>query len=230
MWRVEQVIQHIVGFLSRLLDPVVAGVEWLDRLAVVQLGEVGMRAEWSDRVVAAAWSLSILLGLRLLRGWWRVVALALLALVVGRLYGMVPVPRCEAWRVGGGAVQLGVVFGAELGGAEGAEVGHGAGDAVVGPVPPGDAVEGFDDGLGEAKAEDAGGVADDDGEGGDVFGDDGAGADGGTGADGAAGEDDGGVADPDVVADGDGGGSAPVEEGRVVGAHGVGAAAVARRG
>lgn len=52
-------------------------------------------------------------------------------------------------------------------------------------------------------ANDAGGVAGDDGVGGDIFGDDGAGPDDGIVADGEAGEDGGVAADPDVVVDGD---------------------------
>lgn len=90
MWRVEQFIQHVVGLLSRLLDPVVAGIEWLDRLAVTQLEGAGVRVVWAERVVALAWFVSVLLMLRALQGWWRVLALLVLVLVLGRLYGIVP--------------------------------------------------------------------------------------------------------------------------------------------
>ena len=90
MWRVEQVIQHTVDILSRLLDPVVGAIEWFDRWTVRQLEGAGIRVEWADRVVAVTWFLSVLLALRMLQGWWRVLALLVIVLVLGRLYGLVP--------------------------------------------------------------------------------------------------------------------------------------------
>src|SRR5436305_5577499 len=72
-------------------------------------------------------------------------------------------------------------------------------------IPPFEPEKEFDRGRVEPVADELGGDAADDGVGGDVAGDDGAGADDRAIADRDAAADDGGSADPDVVADGDGG-------------------------
>src|SRR5947208_2784164 len=99
------------------------------------------------------------------------------------------------------ACLAGRVFVAKRLGAEGAEIVHGGADALMRPVPPGDREQPVDDFLREPPTQHAAGVADDDGEGWHVLGDDGAGADRRTGADRHARQHDGAVPDPDVMAE-----------------------------
>src|SRR3954471_20379733 len=101
------------------------------------------------------------------------------------------------------ACLAGRVFVAKRRGTEGAEIVHGIADAGVRPVPPGDREQALDHLVREPAPQDPAGIADHDGEGWHVLGDDRARADRRTGPDRHARKHDGAVPDPDVMAEDD---------------------------
>ena len=112
-----------------------------------------------------------------------------------------------------------------------AEIGQGAAQRLMVPVPPGQRREPVGDVFREAPLDDPRRISGDDGVGGDVLGDDGAGGDHGAGADAAARQHDGAVPDPDVMADMDVVPAPPCEEfGVVAFSRKVGAGAIGEVG
>ena len=81
---------NVLLAVSHLLDLLMFGLERVDRYLRAQLDGFGVRPGWQPAIITTGWVVLLLLVLRALDGWPRIVAIALTALVLAKLYGLLP--------------------------------------------------------------------------------------------------------------------------------------------
>lgn len=91
MDQVESVLRSVLVQLCRLLDPLIALLAQLEAAVRAQLTQFGVPYQWLGPIVAAAWVIVVFMLVRIVPGWLRMVVLLVVALVLLRIYGMLPV-------------------------------------------------------------------------------------------------------------------------------------------
>ncbi len=86
----EQAVQDLAALLSRLLDPVAIGVEVVNSIVKHQLAVFGMPLNWQATVIPSLWALVLLLTLRTLTGWARIVAIVVVVVSLTKIFGFLP--------------------------------------------------------------------------------------------------------------------------------------------
>ena len=90
MGSLESLLRRLMVQLSRLLDPLVDGLDRLHFAVEQQLMGVGVPAAWRSSVIAVLWAVVLLVVARWLTGWARAIFLVCVAVVLGRVYGFLP--------------------------------------------------------------------------------------------------------------------------------------------
>ena len=90
MYQVEKLLREIAIVLSRLLDPVLAGLDHLGSLIRRQFDQWGMPFQWQQPAVTALWVIALLLLLRAFDGWIRAVIVVVVAIFLLRAWGYIP--------------------------------------------------------------------------------------------------------------------------------------------
>lgn len=90
MDQIERSLRAVVLAVSNLLDPVLG---WLDRLHSIlrhQLSLARVPVDLHAGIIAALWVVVLFILFRILSGWLRVVMLVCTAVVVAKVYGLLP--------------------------------------------------------------------------------------------------------------------------------------------
>ena len=90
MEQVEKIIHDVAVGLSSALEPLMGGIERLNRAAELQLEATGLGGMWAPWVVALVWLLIVLMLLRVTFGWLRVIVLVCVVVVLAKFYGVMP--------------------------------------------------------------------------------------------------------------------------------------------
>ena len=90
MDQVERALHSFLALLSAMLEPVTWSLERARYSIIQQFDRIGVPYRWQDVIITVAWVLIVLMTLRTLTGWLRLVAIVLVALVLGRVYGVLP--------------------------------------------------------------------------------------------------------------------------------------------
>jgi hypothetical protein len=76
--------------LSQLMEPAMYGLQRLDAAIRVQLRDLHVPFEWQSTIITAVWVIGLVLLVRWLEGWPRLVAVVLIGLVLAKMYGVLP--------------------------------------------------------------------------------------------------------------------------------------------
>ncbi len=87
----NRIVSTIALGLSRLLDPAMPPLERLDLFLRQQLTVLHVAYEWQVSVITAGWVIVLFLVFRALRGAARIIYVLLLAAVLMKIYGVLPI-------------------------------------------------------------------------------------------------------------------------------------------
>ena len=86
----ETTLRRLGAQLSNLLIPVAWGLERLHAAMRQQMEAVGVPFEWQRPVLNAFWALVLFMAVRSLSGWLRLLAVVFAAVVLAKVYGLLP--------------------------------------------------------------------------------------------------------------------------------------------
>ena len=89
---IEGGLQRLAARLSQMLDPPAAGLERFGLLIRRYLGEVGVPYDWHGTVIILLWILVLGMVLRTLTSWLRLFVAVAAALLLAKVYGVLPGP------------------------------------------------------------------------------------------------------------------------------------------
>lgn len=90
MDKVERTLLQATEALSRALDPLAGWIGRLHFFVRTQLSNSRIPADWQGGIITALWVLVLFMLFRILAGWLRIVMLACTAMVVAKVYGVLP--------------------------------------------------------------------------------------------------------------------------------------------
>lgn len=86
----EQMIQTAGVVLSRVLEPVVVWLFRINLLVSDALRSVGVPSGWHDWIIAALWGVAVVIVMRPMPRWLRLVTVLAVAVVAAKMAGMLP--------------------------------------------------------------------------------------------------------------------------------------------
>ncbi len=86
----ETTLQRFAAWLSHLLQPIEQGLQQLGLSLRVQMDAAGVPAGWQGPLLTCGWLLILAMVVRTLVGWWRLLAVVAAAVVLAKMYGVLP--------------------------------------------------------------------------------------------------------------------------------------------
>lgn len=90
MEELTRALYVVVGAISRLLDPVLIAIDEIGFYLRQQLSNLRIRYDWQFTIILVLWVVLILTLIRFLQGWYRIVLVVFVALVLAKIYGLFP--------------------------------------------------------------------------------------------------------------------------------------------